>query len=104
MSQTHKILDGTYMLGNPEDRIPVLDFRLYKPENGYIVEAGLEQGRLAVRDDNVPVFVSPSTDIYPNQIFRLIQKKDGQFVIQNVSSGFFISFNGKDRFYLNKIA
>ena len=104
MSQTHKILDGTYMLGKPEDRIPVLDFRLYKQENGYIIDAGYEQGRLSVRDDNVAVWVTPSTDVYPNQIFRLIQKKDGKFTIQNVQSGFFISFNGKDRFWLTKIA
>jgi hypothetical protein len=101
---THKILDGTYLVGDPRDRIPPLDFRLYRPENGYVIDAGLEQGRLTVRDDNVPVFVTPSTDVYPNQIFRLIQKKDGKFTIQNVQSGFFISFNGKDRFWLTRIA
>jgi hypothetical protein len=104
MTQTHKILDGTYLIGDPRDRIPALDFRLYRPENGYVIEAGYEQGRLSVRDDNVAVWVTPTVDVYPSQIFRLIQKKDGQFTVQNVSSGFFVSFNGKDRFYLNKIA
>ena len=103
-SFSHRILDGTYLLGDDKDNIPVLDFRYYRPENGYVLEAGYEQGRLAVRDDNVAVWVTPTVDVYPQQIFRLIQKKDGQFVIQNVSSGFFISFNGKDRFQLTKIA
>lgn len=101
---THRIADGTYLVGNPEDRIPALDFRFYKPEAGYVIDAGIEQGRLSVRDDNIPAWVRPSTDVYPNQIFRLIQKKDGKFAIQNVQTAFFISFNGKDRFSLNRIA
>jgi hypothetical protein len=101
---THKILDGLYLIGKPEDKIPALDFRLYKPENAYVIDAGWEGGRLTVRDDNIPVFVTPTVDVYPNQLFRLIQKKDGQFVIQNVSSMLFITLNGKDRFFLRKIA
>jgi hypothetical protein len=101
---THRVLDGTYMLGDPDDRIPVIDFRYYQRENSYVLDAGWEKGRLTVTDNDMAQWREPLTDIYPNQLFRLIQRPDGEFKIQNVSSGFYITFNGKDKFKLTKIA
>lgn len=100
---SHRISDGTYMLGEPEDRIPVLDFRYYPRENSYVLDAGSEMGRLTVTDNDVAQWREPLVDIYPNQLFRLIQKPDGKFRIQNIISGFYISFNGQYRFKLTKI-